>query len=255
MWSLPSEDSAEALSNRLSSAWDRQVQMVKDGKKKKANLKFAIARAYGGPYLVAGILKAGYDSLSFLQPQILRLLLRYVNSYGTDHPLPPVAGFSIAILMFVVANIATAMLHQYFDRCFTTGEFEHDRADVAMRIKSGLITLIYRKSIRLSNGEKTGRTSGDIVNLQSVDAVRIADLSQYGHIAWSGPFQIILAFISLFNLVGWQALMGIGVMALSVSVIKAWLTSAPNQHDDWQNQQAVPAQTHEDQGSPVPPHD
>lgn len=129
MWSLPSEDSAEALSNRLSTAWDHQVQMVKDGKKKKANLTFAIARAFGGPYLVAGLLKAGYDSLSFLQPQILRLLLRYVNSYRTDSPLPPVAGFSIAILMFVVANIATAMLHQYFDRCFTTGKSNFDFAD------------------------------------------------------------------------------------------------------------------------------
>lgn len=60
----------------------------------------------------------------------------------------------------------------------------------AMRVKGGLVTLIYRKSLVLSNGEKSGRTTGDIVNLQSVDAVRIADLAQYGHIAWSGPFQV-----------------------------------------------------------------
>ena len=59
-----------------------------------------------------------------------------------------------------------------------------------MRVKGGLVTLIYRKSLVLSNGEKSGRTTGDIVNLQSVDAVRIADLAQYGHIAWSGPFQV-----------------------------------------------------------------
>ena len=59
-----------------------------------------------------------------------------------------------------------------------------------MRVKGGLVTLIYRKSLVLSNGEKTGRATGDIVNLQSVDAVRIADLAQYGHIAWSGPFQV-----------------------------------------------------------------
>jgi hypothetical protein len=62
-----------------------------------------------------------------------------------------------------------------------------------MRVKGGLVTLIYRKSLVLSNGEKSGRTTGDIVNLQSVDAVRIADLAQYGHIAWSGPFQVGLS--------------------------------------------------------------
>jgi len=88
-----------------------------------------------------------------------------------------------------------------------------------MRIKGGLVTLIYRKSLVMSNGEKAGRASGDIVNLQSVDAVRIGDLAQYGQIAWSGPFQIILAFVSLYNLVGWQAFTGVAVMIISVGLL------------------------------------
>lgn len=207
MWSLPQDDSAESLSNRISLAWERQRDLAASGKKSKPSLKIAIFQAYGKPYFVAGCLKGLYDMLSFLQPQILRLLLNWVSSYKTLNPMPPVAGYGIAILMFITANVATATLHQYFDRCFST----------AMRVKGGLVTLIYRKSLVLSPGEKTGRTSGDIVNLQSVDAVRIGDLSQYGHIAWSGPFQIILAFISLYNLVGWQAFMGVAIMALSVS--------------------------------------
>lgn len=208
MWSLPSSDSAEALSERLYSRWTHQQRLVKEGKKSRASLKLAIAQSFGGPYFVAGCLKALYDALSFLQPQLLRLLLTYVSSYGTDHPMPPVAGYAISIFMFVSMNAATAMLHQYFDRCFAT----------TMRVKGGLVTLIYRKSLVLSNGEKAGRTTGDIVNLQSVDAVRIGDLAQYGHIAWSGPFQIILAFVSLYNLCGWQAFMGVGVMVISLPV-------------------------------------
>ncbi|KAK4685724.1 hypothetical protein P7C73_g4418, partial [Tremellales sp. Uapishka_1] len=165
-------DSAESLSFRLSTAWKEQQKLVSDGKKKAPSLKIAIFKAYGFPYFIAGVLKIAYDCLSFLQPQLLRLLLSFVSSYGTDHPMSPAAGFGISILMFVATNAATACLHQYFDRCFTT------------------MTLIYRKSLVMSNGERAGRTTGDIVNLQSVDAVRIADLAQYGHVAWSGPFQI-----------------------------------------------------------------
>ncbi len=86
-----------------------------------------------------------------------------------------------------------------------------------MRVKGGLVTLIYRKSLRMSNGEKLGRMTGDIVYLQSVDAMRIAELAQFGHIAWSGPLQIILAFVSLYNLVGWQAFIGVAVMFVNVS--------------------------------------
>ncbi|WWC68420.1 uncharacterized protein I206_102347 [Kwoniella pini CBS 10737] len=206
MWALPSEDSAESLSSRLTTSWQNQVDAVKDGKKKKPSLTLAIIRAFGAPYFVAGLFKGCYDILNFLQPQLLRLLLSFVSSYGTDHPHPPVAGFAISILMFISANVATAILHQYFQRCFET----------TMRIRGGLVTLIYRKTFVLSNGEKAGRTTGDIVNLQSVDAVRIGDVCQYGHIAWSGPFQILIAFISLYRLVGWQAFMGVAVMIFSL---------------------------------------
>ena len=122
MWSLPPTDSAEALSNRLHVAWEEQRRLAKEGKKKKPSLKIAIAKAFGGPYFVAGVLKALYDSTSFLQPQLLRLLLRYVSSYNSDAPMPAVAGYGISILMFLTAVISTSMLHQYFDRCFSTSE-------------------------------------------------------------------------------------------------------------------------------------
>jgi ATP-binding cassette subfamily C (CFTR/MRP) protein 1 len=124
MWSLPPTDSAESLSNRLHTTWQEQVALAKAGKKSKASLKMAIFKAYGAPYVTAGILKALYDSLSFLQPQLLRILLSFVSSYGQDTPMPPVAGFAISVAMFITANVATAFLHQYFDRCFATSEFE-----------------------------------------------------------------------------------------------------------------------------------
>lgn len=127
MWQLPPTDSAEALSSRLSAAWQEQVALVKSGKKSKPSLKIAIAKAYGRVYFVAGLLKGLYDIASFLQPQLLRLLLRFISSYGTDHPMPPVAGFGISILMFISANVATAMLHQYFDRCFSTSMYRGRR--------------------------------------------------------------------------------------------------------------------------------
>ena len=122
MWSLPPADSAESLSNRLAATWKQQQELVKDGKKKQPSLKIAIAKAYGWPYFVAGLLKAIYDCLSFAQPQLLRLLLAYVSSYTTPNPLPPSAGYGISITMFITAIIATATMHQYFDRCFNTSE-------------------------------------------------------------------------------------------------------------------------------------
>lgn len=117
-----------------------------------------------------------------------------------------IEGIVVALMMFSSAVIQTAILHQYFDRTFTTG----------MRVKAGIITLLYNKALVLSNSEKAGRATGDIVNLQSVDAVRLADLMQYGLMALSGPVQITLAFVSLYNLLGWPAFCGVAVMVLAL---------------------------------------
>ncbi|EAU90288.2 metal resistance protein YCF1 [Coprinopsis cinerea okayama7 len=180
---------------------------------KKHVLWKALFVAYGGPYAVAAGLKVIQDLLAFAQPQFLRWLLSYISDYQgarllpDDDPLRPskFEGFAIAVIMFVASVIQTIALNQYFQRTYETG----------MRVRAGLVTVIYEKALVLSNDERS-RSSGDIVNLMSVDATRLQDLCTYGLIALSGPLQITLAFISLYNLLGWSAFVGVAIMILSV---------------------------------------
>jgi hypothetical protein len=58
-----------------------------------------------------------------------------------------------------------------------------------MRVRTGLVAAIYQKALILSNDE-SGKASGDIVNLMSVDASRLQDLCTYGHMTISAPFQV-----------------------------------------------------------------
>ena len=119
---LPSNECAEALSLKLQAAWNQELEATRQRKKSKPSLKNAIAMAYGGPYVIAGLLLAIYDCLSFLQPQLLRLLLNYVSSQWTDRPMPSVAGYAISILMFANAIMTTLLMHQYVDRNFWTSK-------------------------------------------------------------------------------------------------------------------------------------
>jgi hypothetical protein len=50
-------------------------------RKKHSSLLVALTAAYGGPYLVAAVLKCLQDLLAFLQPQLLRTLLSYISEY------------------------------------------------------------------------------------------------------------------------------------------------------------------------------
>ena len=58
-----------------------------------------------------------------------------------------------------------------------------------MRVRAGLVAVIYQKALVLSNDER-GKASGDIVNLMSVDASRLQDLCAYGIMIISAPFQV-----------------------------------------------------------------
>ncbi|KXN89408.1 Metal resistance protein YCF1 [Leucoagaricus sp. SymC.cos] len=177
----------------------------------KHTLWKALFVAYGGPYAVAAGLKVIQDCLAFSQPQLLRLLLAFISQYqgarfspDADRP-SSLEGFAIAAIMFVASIIQTICLNQYFQRTFETG----------MRVRAGLVSVIYKKALVLSNDER-GRATGDIVNLMSVDATRLQDLCTYGLIALSGPLQIIIAFLSLYNLLGWSAFVGVAIMIVSI---------------------------------------
>ncbi|OJD26430.1 hypothetical protein ACJ73_02192 [Blastomyces percursus] len=200
LWNLRSRDTTSVTGHELEKAWAREL------KKKKPSLWLALFRAFSAPYFRGAVIKCGSDILAFVQPQLLRLLITFIDSYSSDTPQPVVRGVAIALGMFVVSVSQTACLHQYFQRAFETG----------MRVKSSLTSMIYTKSLKLSNEGRASKTTGDIVNHMAVDQQRLSDLAQFGMQLWSAPFQITLCMISLYQLLGLSMLAGVGVMILMV---------------------------------------
>jgi hypothetical protein len=52
-------------------------------------------------------------------------------------------------------------------------------------MRGGVISVIYKKSLRLSNEERGMRATGDIVNLQSTDATRLGEFCNYAQVRQS----------------------------------------------------------------------
>ncbi|CAE6457349.1 unnamed protein product [Rhizoctonia solani] len=198
MSALSPSDTARSLSGELQKHWSRQLDS------KNPSLWGALARAYGGQYANAAFIKIARDFLSFAEPQLLRFLLAFIARYQAGKTQNAFVGWAIAVAMFVLSVVQTAMLHQYFQICFITG----------MRVRAGLVTAIYNKALTQAPDSQGAR--GDVVNLMSVDATRLQDLCTYGLIAISGPLQIILAFASLYNLLGWPAFVGVAIMIISL---------------------------------------
>lgn len=112
LWALRREDQADALGNNFGRYWDAQRQKARDGKKKKPSVWIALAQAYGMPYLVAAVFKAVQDILAFLQPQLLKRLLNFVDSYRTDTPEPAYHGYTVCLPKFEIKSSDNQ------DRCY-----------------------------------------------------------------------------------------------------------------------------------------
>ncbi|NXG80683.1 MRP1 protein, partial [Baryphthengus martii] len=173
-------------------------------KSSEASLFKVLYKTFGPYFLMSFLFKAGHDLLMFAGPEILKLLINFVNNKAA----PNWQGYFYTGLLFVCACLQTLILHQYFHICFVTG----------MRLKTAIVGVIYRKALVITNSARKTSTVGEIVNLMSVDAQRFMDLATYINMIWSAPLQVILALYLLWQNLGPSVLAGVAVMILLVPI-------------------------------------
>jgi ATP-binding cassette subfamily C (CFTR/MRP) protein 1 len=200
LWDLPERNTSKKNGDRFTTKWKETIR------KPNSSVWTTIFACYGKNYLCHVPIKICADTLGYVQPQLLRMLISFIQSYQTDKPDPPLRGFLIALSMFTVSLSQSVCNNQFMNFVFEMGQ----------TVKAGLIANIYKKALRLSNEGRAAKSTGDIVNLMAVDTQRIADVSRQGHQLWSCPFQIVLCIFSLFQLLGWAGFAGVGVMLILV---------------------------------------
>ncbi|XP_038214944.1 multidrug resistance-associated protein 1 isoform X4 [Zerene cesonia] len=223
LWALNPEDSSKEVVPRFDKFWERtlrkreaangpkatysktsaSVNFKPESEKKPASILPALCLAFGGQFLFGALLKLINDVLMFLSPQLLKLLIGFVE--GKE---PVWKGYLYAVGLLTCATAQTLLLGHYFTRMYLVG----------MKIRTALTSAIYRKSLRISNAARKESTVGEIVNLMSVDAQRFLELTAYLNMVWSAPLQIALALYFLWGILGPSVLAGLAVMIVLIPV-------------------------------------
>ncbi|CAJ1081110.1 canalicular multispecific organic anion transporter 2 isoform X2 [Xyrichtys novacula] len=162
----------------------------------------SLIKAFGPYFLIGSAFKLLQDVITFVNPQLLRMLISFTKQKG----VPDWWGYSLAFLMFFTAVLQTLILHRHFQYCFVTG----------MNVRTAVIGAIYRKALVITNAAKRSSTVGEIVNLMSVDAQRFMDLTTFLNMLWSAPLQIMLALYFLWQNLGPSVLAGVAVMIMLI---------------------------------------
>ena len=87
--------------------------------------------------------------------------------------------------------------------------------EIGFCIRNSLICMICKKALKLSSKGRTKYTSGNIINLVSIDCQRISDQLGLCRSVWGTPLQVAIGIYFLYNELGAAALFGfIGIIML-----------------------------------------
>ncbi|XP_061829744.1 multidrug resistance-associated protein 1 [Nerophis lumbriciformis] len=183
---------------------ESEILLIKKTQRKEPSLLWALCLTFGPYFLISCFYKFIQDILMFVGPEILRLLIRFVNNSSA----PSWHGFFYTALLFLCNCVQSLILQRYFHICFVSG----------MRLRTAVVGAVYRKALVISSAARRTSTVGEIVNLMSVDAQRFMDLIAYINMVWSAPLQVVLALYFLWQNLGPSVLAGVAVMILMVPI-------------------------------------
>ncbi|KAJ0249367.1 ABC transporter type 1 [Hirschfeldia incana] len=129
-----------------------------------------------------------YTVASYVGPALIDTFVQYLNGrrqYNNE-------GYVLVITFFLAKLVECLSQRHWFFRAQKAG----------FRMRSSLVAMIYEKSLTLSCHSKQGRTSGEIINVMSVDTTRIGNFSWHMHDPWMVLLQVGLALWILYRNLG-----------------------------------------------------
>ncbi|XP_027340020.1 ABC transporter C family member 3-like isoform X4 [Abrus precatorius] len=150
--------------------------------------------------LLSGLFAFLYTFASYVGPYLIDILVQYINGEEKFKN----EGYVLTVA-FVAAKIVECLSQRHWMFRFQ---------QVGVRMQSMLVAMIYAKGLTLSCQWKEGRSSGEIINLLTVDAARIGEFCWYMHDPWMCVLQVSLALLILYRSVGVAS-----IAALAATVI------------------------------------
>ncbi|XP_067934559.1 ATP-binding cassette sub-family C member 2-like [Watersipora subatra] len=144
-------------------------------------------------------------ALGFINPLIQGYLISFMASQGTAEAEQVWKGLTVCVVV-LAASLFQAVV---------AGMCRYLEYKAYVRIYSSLLISIYKKSLTMNGTTKQDTTTGEIVNLMSIDTRRTTALIYEVYVYFYVPVQSAIALYMLYQLLGNAAFAGLGIIAIS----------------------------------------
>ncbi|ORY52495.1 hypothetical protein BCR33DRAFT_779780 [Rhizoclosmatium globosum] len=158
------------------------------------------------------IFNLGVNIFGNVSPLFISFLLTYASnraaSLNPDSEYPIGVGFAYAVVLFVLQVLAALCGTNFFQYAEVYG----------IKVKTSMMGMIYRKSLRLSSASRQEFSSGRVITMVSTDTARMEFFMTMINIVWTAPFNLAMMVGFLIYQLGWPALVGVAILVALIPI-------------------------------------
>ncbi|XP_037803863.1 canalicular multispecific organic anion transporter 2-like [Penaeus monodon] len=168
----------------------------------KVSILLCMWRLARGAFLASLLFHSLSEGLQFLTPRILSRIIKFM----ADGDEPEWHGYFYAVSLFLSCGVGSLLRNVFSFKIYC----------LSTRIRSVIMTAVYRKALSLSGTARRDSSVGEIVNLMAVDAQIIGRIFSVICYLVTLPVTIIVSIIFLWQELGASVLAGVAVLVLLV---------------------------------------
>lgn len=168
----------------------------------------AIWRLIGTNFLIALVYAFISETLAFAGPILVQLITEFLD----DSEESEWHGWLYVALLFVLPTIASVCRNAYFI----------DSWRVAVRLRSAILAVVFRKSLKLSPAARRLVSDGEVLTIMSTDVQKLTDIWPVLFVIFTAPLSIFACFVLIWLQLGPSTLAGAGVIAILMP-LNIWL--------------------------------
>ncbi|CAI8509524.1 unnamed protein product [Hanseniaspora opuntiae] len=205
---LDAREASESLkASWATQLWKRDLNNSSALKTKQPVILLAsVWKSFGWTVTVAILYELVADICTSIQPVFLQHFLRSFSIDDDSYPL--LNSFFLALMMYLITIITTIFHNQFFIIIFEAG----------LSIRSSLMSLVYQKALKLSQASRDKKTTGDILNMISVDVLNIQRFFENSQSIVGVPISFVIVMTTLYKLLGRAMLGGIVAMIIMIPI-------------------------------------
>ena len=201
VYPLGTRSTASFLSQRFDDAWRQEIGNNRN------SIYRALWTVVGHEFAKGGVAFFLTYQITVVSPLLMRQIIAWINQVAAGQA-PDYMGYVYVVLLFLLQLLQVFCGNMAFEYAMRSGVWT----------RTALVSAVYEKSLRLSNAARHQFSSGKIVNIMSADISRLDFAMQFVHILWVAPIQIMLCFGLLIWQLGVSALVGLGVILVTMPV-------------------------------------